>query len=354
MLTRIQCMDLSNRRDARSLPHSTLEEMRRLAVRRVLAGESQAAVSASLEVHPRTVCKWMAWHRAKGEAALRSRKASGRPPALSHDEVAGLRSTIVGKNPLQLNFGTALWTIPILQQLIASKFGKALHATTIGRLLHRIGLTPQKPSRRAFQRDDAECERWAADVFPAIVRRAKQLQASLLFVDEAGVHETSPVATTWAERGRRPVVRVSGSRRKINVISAISPRGRFWFRCFKGMLTAQLFIAFLEGMLHDLRGRLVLVIDRHPAHTAAATRRFLLAHADRIEVHYLPAYAPDMNPDEHVWSHLKGFFRRAPLQPGEDLDATVAEAMELIATDRGLLRSFFDHPEVGLSSTSCG
>lgn len=339
-------MDLSTRRDARSLPHVALEEMRRLAVRRVLAGEKQVLVGASIEIHPRTICKWVAAHRAKGEAALVSRKSSGRPPALDRREVEGLRGIIVGKNPLQLNFGTALWTLPILQQLIASKFGKALHATTIGRLLHRIGLTPQRPSRRAFQRNDLECQQWATEQFPAIVRRAKQLQASLLFVDEAGVHEASPVGTTWGERGRRPVVRVSGSRRKINVISAISPRGRFWFRCYKGMLNAPRFIEFLEAMLHDLRGRIVLVLDRHPAHTAAATRRFLLANSHRLEVHFLPAYAPDMNPDEHVWSHLKGLFRWNPLQQGEDLDASVAEAMTEIAGDRILLRSFFRHPEV--------
>lgn len=339
-------MNLNTPRDARSLPHSTLEEMRRLAVRRVLAGETQVAVSASIEVHRRTVCKWMAWRRAKGEAALASRRSSGRPPALSQEEVARLRGIIVGKNPLQLNFGTALWTLPILQQLIASKFAKALHATTIGRLLHRIGLTPQKPTRRAFQRDDLECERWATEQFPAIVRRAKQMQASLLFVDEAGVHETAPVGTTWGERGRRPVVRVSGSRRKINVISAISPRGRFWFRCFKGMLNSPKFIEFLEAMLHDLRGRVILVLDRHPAHTAAATRRFFLANANRLEVHFLPAYAPDMNPDEHVWAHLKGMFRWSPLQQGESLDDSVAEAMTEIASDRALLRSFFKHPEV--------
>ncbi len=339
-------MDLSTRRDARSLSHSTLEEMRRLAVRRVLAGASQAAVSASIEVHPRTVCKWMAWHRAKGAVALASRRSSGRPPALRSEEVEELRRIIVGKNPLQLNFGTALWTIPILQQLIASKFGRALHGTTIGRLLHRIGLTPQRPTRRAFQRDDLECQRWASEQFPAIVRRAKKLQASLLFVDEAGVHENAPVGTTWAERGHRPTIRASGSRRKVNVISAISPRGRFWFRCFKGMLNSPKFVEFLAAMLHDLRGRILLVIDRHPAHTAAATRRFLLANADRLEAHYLPAYAPDMNPDEHVWAHLKGLFRRAPLQQGEDLHDSVAEAMTEIAADRDLLRSFFKHPEV--------
>lgn len=342
------------RRDARSLDHATLEEMRRLAVKRVLNGETEGAVATSLEVNRRTVTKWVSWYRKGGEAQLRSRKATGRPPALDERQTKQLREVIVGRNPQQLSFGTALWTIPILQQLIERRWGKVLHPTTVSRTLHRLGLTPQQPSRRAFQRDDEACQKWASEEFPKLVRRTKRKQATMLFVDETGVHEQAPVGTTWAERGRRPVIRVSGSRRKVNVISAISPRGRLWFRCFRGNLTAARFLEFLEALLHDLRGKLILVLDRHPAHTATALRRWVLKNRHRIELHFLPAYAPDMNPDEHVWSHLKGMFRRAPLLEKESLDEAVAEAMELIASDRELLRAFFGHPEVAYVKQAFG
>lgn len=339
-------MRLQARRDARSLDHSTLEEMRRLAVRRYLGGESQGEISRSLEVNQRTVCKWVAWHREGGDSALVSTKSTGRPSALTAAETKRLRRLIVGKNPLQLNFGSALWSLPILQDVVTQLFGKVLHATTISRLLNRIGLTPQKPSRRAFQRDDRECRRWAAHDFPGIVRRAQRKQATLLFSDETGVHENGPVGTTWSERGRRPVVRVSGSRRRVNVISFISPRGRLWFRCFKGNLNAARFVEFLEALLHDVRGYIVLILDKHPAHVAASTRRWLHEHRQRLEVHHLPSYAPDMNPDEHVWSHLKQMFRRSPLRKDQNLDSVVSEAMQDIAADRTVVRRFFDHPDV--------
>jgi transposase len=332
-------------KDARSLDHRTLEEMRRLAVRRVLAGESQGEVARSLAVHHHTVWKWMRTYRKKGADALARKTGAGRRPILSAKQQARLFRLIVGHTPEQLKFPFALWSLPVVQQLIEREFGLALHKSTVARTLHRLGLTPQKPSRRAFQRDDAACERWAKEEFPAIVRQARRRQATLLFEDEAGVHEDGPIAHTWGAKGQRPVVRVTGQRRKVNVISAISPRGRLWFRCFKGNLTATRFEEFLRDLLRDIRGPIELVFDKHPAHVAASTRRFILEHRNRLRAHYLPSYAPDMNPDEHVWSHLKRLFRSKPLAEGEDLDGAVHESMKAISYDRSLVRTFFDHPE---------
>jgi transposase len=95
-------------RDARSLDHKTLEELRRLAVTRVLAGETHRAVAASLEVHRMTVAKWMAWYRAEGAAGLASTVGTGRPRTLTPKQEAQLKRLIIGKDPRQLNFGPAL------------------------------------------------------------------------------------------------------------------------------------------------------------------------------------------------------------------------------------------------------
>lgn len=334
------------KRDARSLDHATLEEMRRLAVRRVVEGETQEAVAQSVQVHRCTVAKWMRAYRGLGDRGLAARKAPGRPPTLSGRQQQRLRRLIITYDPRQLRFPFALWTLPLVGELVEREFGVVLHATTIARLLHRLGLSPQRPLRRAFARDDEACRRWAQEEFPALVRAVRRRQATLLFGDEAGVHEDGPIARTWGARGQRPVVRVTGQRARVNVISAISPRGRLWFRCFEGTLTAPRFIAFLTALLHDVRGSIDLVLDKHPAHVAAATRRFLRHHRARLRVHFLPSYAPDLNPDEHVWAHLKALFRKEPIVPGEKLRPAVEEAMQEIQTDRRLVRRFFDHPDV--------
>src|SRR3990172_7689632 len=87
------------------------------------------------------------------------------------------------------------------------RFEVVLHIATIARLLDRLGITPQKPTRQAFQRDPVECERWMTEAFPRIVREARRRQAVLVFLDETGVREDQPVGRTWGERGQRPVVR---------------------------------------------------------------------------------------------------------------------------------------------------
>ena len=333
-------------RDARSLDHATLEELRRLAVKRVLAGETQRAVAESLEVHSHTVAKWVAWYRQEGDAGLASTPATGRPPTLSAKQGAQLKRVIIGKNPRQLNFGPALWTLQLVGELVARRFGVVLHATTIARLLHRLGITPQKPTRQAFQRDPIECDRWMTQEFPRIVREARRRQAVLLFVDETGVREDHPVGRTWGARGQRPVVRVTGTRRRTNVISAITPRGRLWFRCFPGSLTAATYLAFLTALRQAVRKPILLIQDRHPAHVAAATRRFVQAQGQRLTLYNLPAYAPDLNPDEHVWTHLKGIFRQNPLDQDERIEARVDATMTDLQKDRAAVRAFFRHPAV--------
>lgn len=333
-------------RDARSLDHSTLEEMRRLAVKRVLEGESQRSVAGSLEVHFGTVAKWMAWYRADGEAALESTPATGRKPTLTERQSNRLKKTILGKDPRQLNFGPALWTLPLVSELIQRLFDVVLHQTTVARILNRLGLTPQKPIRRAFQRDEAECLLWMQNEFPRIVREARRRQSTLLFEDEAGVHEDGPIGTTWGAKGETPVANVSGTRRRTNVISAISPRGRLWFRSYRGRLNARGFLSFLKALLHDFSKPIDLILDRHPAHVAAMVQRFVHSNRKRLRLHFLPGYAPNLNPDEHVWSHLKGIFRREPLRFGTAFEKVVTSSMRRIQKDRGLVRSFFDHPEV--------
>jgi len=339
-------MNVTARRDARSLEHGVLEEMRRLAVARLLKGETQGAVAQSLQVRETTVWKWYRAFRTGGDAALASTKASGRKPKLSERQLKKLKATIIGKNPLQLSFGTALWSLPVVAAYVEREFDVVLHESTVSRLLRRMGLTPQKPQRRAFQRDEAACRTWAAEEFPAIVRAAKRKQANILFGDESGVREDGALGTTWGAKGARPTVRVTFTRAGVNVISFISPRGRLWFRCFSGELTAQLFIEFLTALLHDVRGFIFLIIDKHPAHTAAATRRFIAERANRLSVHFLPSYAPDMNPDEHVWGYLKNMFRRTPLEERETLVDAVDTSMRTIAEDKKIVRGFFGHPEV--------
>ena len=337
---------VTKRRDARTLAHDVLEEMRRLAVQRALAGETQTEIARSLDVHHDSVSKWVRAYRAEGNAALASTKAAGPDTKLTDAQISKLRRIIIGKTPRQLNYGLNLWTVPVIADVIEKLFEVRLHDTTVQRMLHRIGLTPQKPVRRAFNRNPEQIHEWTTSAFPGVVREARRKQATLLFLDETGVHEDGPIGTTWGVRGKTPTVEITGTRRRTNVISAISPRGRLWFKCYNGTLNAPRFIQFLADLLADTSKPIVVVMDRHPAHVAASTKRFLLQNRKRISVHFLPGYAPELNPDEHVWAALKGMFRRDTMEAGESFTEAVHKAMSTIQESRAWVRKFFEHPEV--------
>jgi transposase len=299
-----------------------------------------------LGLNSQVVSRWVVAYRKLGAVGLAARKAPGRPTQLSAAEIKQLRRTIVGKNPEQLNFGARLWTLPIIRELAERMFGKPLSAPTMSRYMGKLGLTPRKPLRRSYQRSTGAVWRWRKVRFPRIASDVLQKRAVLLFLDETGVMENAPVAMTWGVRGKRPVVQVRAGRSRINVISCISPNGKLWFRCYKQNLNSALFIQFIEDLIHDIRRPIVLVMDSHSAHVSAETTDYLETVRARLQVEFLPTYAPELNPDEHLWTCLKGLFRRMPLSREETLQEAVSGAMHNVSAEPVFIRRIFRHPEL--------
>ncbi|MBF0434189.1 MAG: transposase, partial [Magnetococcales bacterium] len=165
--------------DGRKLNHKTLEEIRIRAVRRVEAGESPETVIQALGFHRSCIYEWIAKYREGGIDALRAKLAPGKTPKLNGKHMKWLYTSIVGKNPLQLRFPFALWTRSMVRELIRRELGIALSECQVGRLLHKLGLSPQKPVRKAWQRNDVWVDRWRREEFPAIQAQAKQEGASI-------------------------------------------------------------------------------------------------------------------------------------------------------------------------------
>lgn len=148
------------------------------------------------------------------------------------------------------------------------KFGVQLGVTAIGRLLSQLDLTPQKPLRRAYERDPVAIERWKTPEFPKLQARAKRLGARIFFLDEAGVRSDPILGRTWGLCGQTPEVPTSGRRQSVNAISAVSARGEFWYEIYSDRLNAPRFVELLRHFMRRRRGRVFLVLDGHPAHIA--------------------------------------------------------------------------------------
>lgn len=341
------------KKDGRTHDRKTKETIRVMAVERILEGESVAAVMGSYGLCRTTGYKWLAkvHGRGRGKRCLAARKGAGRTPKLTRAQKSQVFRWVNGKNPMQYGFDFALWTRDVVRVLILQKFNISLSVTSVGSLLAELNLTPQKPLQRAYQRDPAAIERWQRDTFPAIAKQSKEEGAEIYFWDESGFRADAVHGKTWALRGKTPVVNRPGQRQSVSAASAVNAKGAFWFATYEGGLTGDLFVELLKRLMYRRKKPLHLVVDGLPAHKNAAVKKYVSETDGRLTLHFLPGYAPDLNPDELVWSHAKrtGVARR-PLTKGENLQERVHEQLQKIGKNPKLVRSFFKHPSVAYIS----
>lgn len=341
------------KKDGRTHDRKTKEAIRMMAVERILEGEDVAVVMGSYGLCRTTGYKWLAKVRGRGRGThcLVARKGTGRTPKLTRAQKSQVFRWVNGKNPMQYGFDFALWTRNIVRDLVLQKFNISLSVTSVGSLLAELNLTAQKPLQRAYQRDPEAIERWQRDTFPAIAKQSKAEGAEIYFWDESGFRADAVHGKTWAERGNTPVVNRPGQRQSVSAASAVNAKGAFWFTTYQGGLTGELFVDLLKQLMHRRKKALHLVVDGLPAHKKVVVKEYVASTEGRLTLHFLPGYAPDLNPDELVWSHAKrtGVARR-PLRKGEKLQERVHEQLQKIGNNPKLVRSFFKHPSVAYIS----
>ena len=322
-----------------------------MAVRRVREGEQPSEVMKSYGLCRTTIYRWLRAAERNGEAALASRKHPGRQFTLTEKQMKAVRVWICGKDPRQYAFDFGLWTRKIVAQLIERKFRKKLGLTAVGRLLAKLNITPQKPLRRAYERDPVAVDRWVKETYPLLRKRAKAKGGDIFFLDEAGVRSDTTLGKTWGAKGKTPEVRTSGQRQSVNAISAVNALGAFWYNVYTGRFNAGRFKEFLTDFLRYRRRPVFLVVDGHPAHKANLIKRYIQELKGKLELHFLPGYAPDLNPDEFVWNHLrqKGV-SKIPLMRNESLRARVESDLANIKAQPDLVRSFFRAPTVAYTT----
>jgi transposase len=337
------------KRDGRKLDHGTLETIRLMAVERVREGEPASAVVASYGFSRTTIYKWLAAAAQPGVGlrALLARPAPGRPRSLTPRQERQVLRWINGKDPRQYGLDFGLWTRSVVSDLIAGKFGIRLGLTAVGELLAKLGLTPQKPLQRAYQRDPEAIERWRRTTYPAIARQARAEGGDVFFWDESGFRADAVQGRSWGVKGQTPVVARPGQRQSISAASAVNAKGGFWYCSYQGGLTAELFVRLLRKMMRYRTRPVHLVVDGLPAHKTRLVKDYVASTQGRLTLHVLPGYAPELNPDELVWSYVKRTgVARTPLRKGERLQDKIEAQLARIKNAPRLVRSFFQAPTV--------
>lgn len=311
----------------------------------VIRGEEIATVVRVFNVPERTVFEWLARYRGGGWHALEERPRSGRPKKLNGKVMAWLYNAITLGDPRQFKFPFCLWTLDIIRCVLKKTHGIELSKSAISRLLRHMGLSAQRPIYRAYKRNPKEIEKYLNKTYPEVKRLAEQTGAQIFFVDEAAVRSDSHHGTTWGPIGDTPKVEDSGDRFTIKVISAVTPRGDMKFSFIEGKMNTDKYIEFLRKLRSDAGCPIIVIADNASYHKANKVKALADASEDGegegIYTAMLPAYCPELNPDEQVWNHAKRRLSKLFVVTKEETKKAMKSILCSIQRTRSLILSFF-------------
>jgi transposase len=160
-------------------------------------------------------------------------------------------------------------------------------------------------------------------------------------MDEFGFSFAELLATTWAPRGQRPVLkRIKKERRLVSTAVALSLSGKIYKRHFTGSIKSPQIIRFLQHLLQFFPKGFILIWDRARIHTSALTRSFLAEHPE-ILPEYFPAYAPELNPEEYCHGNVKQHLRNAAFTDADHIIHALDNGFARLRRRPDLLEGFF-------------
>jgi transposase len=201
---------MSRDRDFRKLEPAAQAELRRRAVAMVDAGKTRQEAADTVKVSRRFVGKWVAARDEGGDAALEGGRRGRRPGeqmVLAEKDAARIRRKITDKCPDQLKLPFALWTREAVRDLIERETGVKLSLQSVSDYMKRWEFTPQRPMKRATERNEPAIAAWLAKEYPAILKRAKREKAEIQWADETGLSNQANYGRSFAPRGKTPIVR---------------------------------------------------------------------------------------------------------------------------------------------------
>lgn len=299
-------------------------------------------LAVALNASPAAVSRWLATARRDGRAALFAQPRPGAPPKLS----AGQRHLIpdfLWHGPEAYGFRGELWTCPRVAQVLAEEFGVRYSRSQVARILKSLGWTPQVPITRAIQRDEEAVERWATEDWVALRRRARRQGRTLAFVDESGFYLLPGRVRTYSPRGSRPIIPEWQTHDHLSAFGAVTAHGRVYAMVRQRPRDGLDAVAFLEHLGREIGGPVQVVWDRSPIHRRAAVGDFVAAvGGDGRALEFLPAYAPDLNPVEWLWQHLKDVeMRNLVCVDPEELHEELHLALGRVRQTPRLIPAFF-------------
>ncbi len=336
--------------DARKLTPGELMEKRKIVIKLREKGMTNREVARIVGISEQTTSVYYSRYKKEGKKSLKV-KPAGRPKGttkkLTPEQENKIKSLLVDKNPRELKFKFALWTRESVKALIDREFEMDMPISTVGHYLKRWQFTSKKPIKRAYERNDKKVQEWLEEEYPKIKKEAKAEDAVIWWADETSCISLPNTLKGYAKIGEKPILEHPAKKFRINMISAITNTGKSMFALYDEAINTDRFIDFLQKVIDSSDKKVYMILDNLRVHHAKVVKAWVEEHHERIALFYLPAYSPDLNPDEYLNQDYKRSANKEQIPTNKkELEHNTRSYMESLQNNPEKVANFFQHEAV--------
>ena len=307
--------------NAKNLSQAEQYQIRKNIIRLLEKGTKPDDVAATLDVSRSLVYATKKAYDEKGIDGIKPGKRGrrhGEKRTLTPEQEREIMKVIVDKNPEQMKLKCCMWTRKAIRDLILREYKINMPLSTLGYYLERWGFSIQRPVKQANKQDASKVNAWMQEEYPAIAAKAKTENAEIYWGDETALQNTANYIKGYAPIGKTPVLEVEAQKLKLNMLSAVSNKGKLRFTITKESVNMDILIDFMKRLVKDTGRKVLLILDNLRVHHSKRVQAWLLEHKHEIELFFLPPYSPEYNPDEYLNSDLKREMSKRPIPKSHD------------------------------------
>jgi len=340
--------------DARTLKTEAQQALRDQAIRLRKSGLGNPEIAKIVGVHSTTVSLWWSRYQKDGKRGVdvgKRGREEGSKRWLTPKQEAEIIKRLIDTTPEQLKFKFVLWTREAVRALIKHDLNIDMPISTVGDYLKRWEFTSQVPIKRAYERNDLKVQKWLEFEYLEIEKEAKTVNGEIQWADETACVSLPSIIKGFAPVGKTPVMEHTAKRFKINMISSITNRGKLRFMVYDQNMDAELFIVFLTRLIKSSDRKVFLILDNLRVHHAKIVTAWVKEHSDQIALFYLPAYSPDLNPDEYLNNDFKRNVNKEHIPINkEELKDNTERFMQKLEQNPEHVARYFKHEKIAYAA----
>lgn len=279
-----------------SLPSEVRADRRKMAFKKIDDGWSKEEVADLVEVHYKTVEKWLRsriFLENNGFHEHKRGREKDEQKILTNAEQIEILNTIKNSTPDKEGIENFLWSRKAVQECIEKKCNKTLAFQTISDYAKRWGLSSQRPKKQATEQDAEKVRIWLEEEYPKIKKQAKKEGAEIHWADETNISINTNYQKTYAPKGNTPIAKIPARKQSFSIVSSLTNQGKMRYMVYKGGMNISIFMKFIKRLSKDTDKKIFLILDNLKVHHGKKVQGWVKKHEDKITLFFpTPVFSP--------------------------------------------------------------